>query len=954
MSDLQGTIIKSDWDNLALEEGALLDQYKSYSAKIYGRDIDQFETIETKVASINYTPEVNSAKPITIQVEPDSKLEGTSYIDGIVDVFVDDDPLFSGRIVKIDMNQNDDFYSVKAHPPGRRLKDETINKNVSGEIVTDFIAKTIDKYNDWHSEYDDKKNTNEEELVDIEKTGGNRVAKNDGATATYKSIGFDASDVDSFYVKVKTIGTITVTFTTTNNSTYSEDLTGLSDGTYGDWYRVQPSGLNAEYYDVEFSMDEDSVLYDWISVVDNTVLRDVEPVQTEVLDEGKKLQDAPSTDSFSSITSVSDTQPFSVGSNEIALQQSLYIEEAESGTSSTLSSIAASGGSHAWFISSGNSFSFSKTTDYKIPEAEVGVGYRRKFKFIKDWSASTIAWEFGGYNVTLDGNTVDSSSGFNTQYFPQDGDLEKQTKAYAHDSSAGTTTDETTESNDDTADDMTLLPSSPSVGDEYYWSHDGEFDEIDIDLSTDGEGTWNVVWEYYAKEYDSNDSLVTEEWRQIPSVSDGTNSFRRSGDISWSIDDIANDTQSGGTYVEWGETSPPSSSDIDQYIRARLDSFSSITTQPLGQKSRCRGGPFDWETVDNWNNGDLSAGSHTLQISCTDDNALMGFDVACFYDQRFSYNFDNQVASENGYLDGPEEYPNATSDSQLVFSQTASNENILTGYIDVTTDASSVASLAIRFDGSQWYSTSDTTSISQDNPGTGSVLTGRLGLERYSPSGAQSATPRFGYDGQNIKSWVLSVDTEDLAVFTSQTFNDNRLSVISDAADSNNVFFRWEGASCKIFERGDLETFPNLKKEKVSSSISIEDVYSSCEVIGKNGTSSGKVTSDNAPSYINRHAEIRNPDITTVDDARREARAFLAEHSTINFTGKIDTFPTRAPLGEVIDGTLFRHGKDTFIKSVRYSKRNATIDCGREKRLFDELIKLDRGVESTKKVDTSS
>lgn len=127
----------------------------------------------------------------------------------------------------------------------------------------------------------------------------------------------------------------------------------------------------------------------------------------------------------------------------------------------------------------------------------------------------------------------------------------------------GSQTDETSEANDSTADDMTLLPASPATGDAYYFGGYNQFESLDLNISTAGAGTWDIVWEYYDG----------ASWTALSNVTDGTNDFRNSGTntVSW---DVPSD---------WEHTSV---SGIDTYwVRGRLDTFSSISTQPLGQEA---------------------------------------------------------------------------------------------------------------------------------------------------------------------------------------------------------------------------------------------------------------------------------------------------------------------------------------------------------------------------------
>lgn len=83
----------------------------------------------------------------------------------------------------------------------------------------------------------------------------------------------------------------------------------------------------------------------------------------------------------------------------------------------------------------------------------------------------------------------------------------------------GTITDETTEANDSTADDMTLLPAAPAVDDAYYFGKDVQFDNLSLNVSTAGVGTWTITWEYWNG----------TSWAALTGVTDNTSGFTVSG-----------------------------------------------------------------------------------------------------------------------------------------------------------------------------------------------------------------------------------------------------------------------------------------------------------------------------------------------------------------------------------------------------------------------------------------
>jgi hypothetical protein len=224
-------------------------------------------------------------------------------------------------------------------------------------------------------------------------------------------------------------------------------------------------------------------------------------------------------------------------------------------------------------------FTFSDTTDRyylvsNVDEEEVsiedenGVGYVQGTDYrLQDTSLNgrqdTVIWD-------LDGNEPADGVDFTVTYLKDNGlrqhiDWSQTFFAGAVADDGGTTTEETTEARTILPDDVTLLPSSPATGDAYYFGGQETYDDVELEISTPGEGTWDVVWEYYNG----------TSWVALSNVTDNTNDFREDGvnkvtfDIpgDWSTTDVG-----GVTGLYW--------------VRGRLDTFTSITTQPLGQLAR--------------------------------------------------------------------------------------------------------------------------------------------------------------------------------------------------------------------------------------------------------------------------------------------------------------------------------------------------------------------------------
>ncbi len=140
----------------------------------------------------------------------------------------------------------------------------------------------------------------------------------------------------------------------------------------------------------------------------------------------------------------------------------------------------------------------------------------------------------------------------------------------------GVFTNETTAANNDTTNDVTLMPTPTAVNDRFYVGYSDTFDEVEINVSTAGAGTYTLTWEY---------SRGSGDWGSL-TVTDDTSSFKTSGINTVSFtppDDWRTDTvNSQGPFY---------------YIRA-VKGSGTQTTQPLGQRLYIDPGRIAQQTVE--------------------------------------------------------------------------------------------------------------------------------------------------------------------------------------------------------------------------------------------------------------------------------------------------------------------------------------------------------------------
>lgn len=190
----------------------------------------------------------------------------------------------------------------------------------------------------------------------------------------------------------------------------------------------------------------------------------------------------------------------------------------------------------------------------------------------------------------------------------------------------GAETDETTEANEDTADDMTLLPAAPALNDAYYFGFSGPFNAVQLDISTVAEavGFFAITWEY---------STGADAWTALSGVTDGTNKYQNAGvnTIDWTIPD------------DWATDEVGAIADL-YWVRGRLTDNAAWTVVPLAKQAWIGGvfiGPGRL-TIENPASTDIfdgrilkapfNQGSNTVQLMCKDwlsqlDDPIITYDM---------------------------------------------------------------------------------------------------------------------------------------------------------------------------------------------------------------------------------------------------------------------------------------------------------------------------------------
>lgn len=599
------------------------------------------------------------------------------------------------------------------------------------------------------------------------------------------------------------------------------------------------------------------------------------------------VQTADTTSEWDGIFTPAASTPVGTGSSYLQELKSAWSFEAENydagSAQSSASDIFASGGSYLVQLADFFDPEWNFSTDHTIPESYVGLHIRYGMQYINWTNPDFPEWQGAGFKANIDGtNHTQFANGFGRQYSPQDGKLWLPRNVFQDD--GGTFTDETTAAQNDTADDMHLLPASPATGDAYYFGKDGPFDELKIDISTAGAGTYSLTWEYYAEEKDSSGSTIASGWRDIPNVTDGTNGFRNGGvnSVTWSLEDIAKDTPNGGAYNTMASTTVNGTNDV--YVRARVTSFSSLSTQPLGKQYRHRGGPISRYTSGSWSGGDLAAGSHTLRIAATQDApANMLFDVVGVYDSRYTYTFDNNLNAESGYLDGPEPYPDSVA---VQLEQIDVPYNITESTVQ-TTEAGGqpLPEIAVSPDGgSTWKTAANVNDATFTISVATTTLDTRLTLGRYGSTTGQ--TPLQGTTPMRVDVYDHLLDGNDLGVIEELELTGNHLENLKAIHETSDYRFVMDhdpnALNIESFPADTEKTLPDLTIKNRLPSTDVGGYANKVHVFGakaSDGTRPVAVVQDD--TEINEvgvePVPIIAPDLTTVTDVKNKARTELTK-----------------------------------------------------------------------------
>ncbi|MFC7044308.1 fibronectin type III domain-containing protein [Halobacteriaceae archaeon GCM10025711] len=254
---------------------------------------------------------------------------------------------------------------------------------------------------------------------------------------------------------------------------------------------------------------------------------------------------------------------------------------------------------------------------------------------------------------------------------------------------------------------------------------------------------------------------------------------------------------------------------------------------------------------------DLEAGTtYTVRIEVVGTSAGDGpldIDAVALYDKGYSYTWDDTVDA-NGYLSGPELYPDAY---QRAFNKATSAYSITAGEVDATfNDVTGNQAIALsNDDGQTWTSASNTSTLDTTFGSAGGSITFRTTLSRF--GSRTTATPTQGFNGQYLDAYDLYADLEDTPVLTNRKFSGRLVDVLNDMAEFGN--FLWEYRYDSETETKSVEwTRPGQRTSDVSPEIvdysvssSIRDSYERAIINGVAQNVRGEAFTTSLDAYVN-------------------------------------------------------------------------------------------------------
>ena len=385
-------------------------------------------------------------------------------------------------------------------------------------------------------------------------------------------------------------------------------------------------------------------------------------------------------------------------------------------------------------------------------------------------------------------------------------------------------------------------------------------------------------------------------------------------------------------------------------VDIELDGDTVINDTPLGRDLQWR--TFDLDDAD-IDPEDITPGSHTVRVTHHEPgNQRQEIDGVAFVDNRFDYNFANDVHEPAGALDGPELYPDQlTVTAVLVDAGNLIDSATLSVEMDNTENNQR---LGLSLDGSSFTSTNNTETVEIENDDTATTtIQGRIRLSRSEPDGPRDVTPRFGYEGQTVSDWEIATTLSSRGVIEDQRFDSSDLNNIQELCSQGGYRFvlipdeSTANVQVRCFQRGTWELEADWMPISRSRNLTTEDYWNAVTVKGPRDDETGErpTTTREDPDEIDRVGErlelteIRNDLDTEADRATVATEELLAAVDQREVTGQIEAAPTLILPGP----RYYVEAWDAWVdlETVRYSDQygggNVMLDFDKRAALRDRL-----------------
>jgi len=673
---------------------------------------------------------------------------------------------------------------------------------------------------------------------------------------------------------------------------------------------------------VERDLQDRTITRDFTNTVTWKAIRDVIQNNTQFADDvtppsvnqvvtDQTLIDAPDTQSFVDVINAPVTDPVSVSASSVQLSQALFRREVENtnlSSGNVLSTVKGASGGQVQFLLATDLFGFSTdfTTDYEIPNGSVEAALLLRGVYF-DFNGG-FGWFVPETNLSIDGSATSFTNG-GPLIGNNVGGRVFELPQYAVNKTVDYSTEVKTESGA-SGDRVPIYDASPATDDAFYLGKFGHFDRIEWKGLQTGtfSSQFDIQWEYFAEEVD-NGSVIASGWRPIPNLSDPTDAFTTDSDLTWSIDDIRNDTQNGGDYVRWESKSVQGNNAV--FVRARVlngGSYQSGETPSIAT-AYLRGGPSTW--VDTAANvGGLAAGTHTATVDVINNAGDAAYaDVFAVYDGRFSYGFPRTgvAGPKDPTWAGPELFPGSVT---IPTDPVTTDFNVIGANVSIAAnDTSGNQSLSVSIDGGSTFTTaSNATSVSvDDDTNVGTTINARVTLSRFDAD--PSTTPTTGDGGQKITSLRIGNDGSDLSILEDQTVRGTPFKVLQqlcrragfrfvadhDARDANGDLIRTLDAFKTGGRTGPSDTLDVSARNPTRDFTSYANkvtLFGERQNDGTRPTVTIQADDEINTFGVQPVADVR-PQLKTVGEVRSAARSELSQRvGNRELTGTVELPPT--------------------------------------------------------------